>query len=175
MIAVQTISTSWTKSSRGGMLATMRSRVPKQLPLNLPSDFSNLVWHSISYSERNKFMEPFAVKVSTSFENNRFGCRNAEIQLQDNSATLIYRYQSGAPVRRFFDKTGTYVAPEHLIAISRNSWASIEYNDRLTCIDTGNWWYEHVIVNVAVGDNIPANVFLTTQPIEHYTQLAHLR
>jgi hypothetical protein len=62
-----------------------------------------------------------------------------------------------------------------LIAISRNSWASIEYNDRLTCIDTGNWWYEHVIVNVAVGDNIPANVFLTTQPIEHYTQLAHLR
>lgn len=175
MIAVQTISTSWTKSSRGGTLATMRSRVPKQIPLRIPSDFSNLIWHSIAYSDRNKFVEPIAVKVSTKCENDRFGCRNVEIELHDNSATLIYRYQTGAPARQFFDKAGTCVAPEHLIEIPQNRWAAVEYNGRFTCIDTGNWWYEHVVVNVAVGDNLLSNVFVTTQPIEHYSQLAHLR
>jgi hypothetical protein len=95
--------------------------------------------------------------------------------LDDNSATLIYRYQTGAPARRFFDKTGTYVAPEHSIEIPLNCWASIEYNGRFSCIDTGNWWYEHSVVNVAVGDVVSANVFMTTQPMERYTQLAHLR
>ncbi len=175
MIAVQIISTSWTKASRGARLATMRNRIPKRLPLRLPNEIPNLLWHSVAYSERNEFSDPIAVRVSTTCENNRFGCRNAEIQLHDNSATLIYRYQTGAPARQFFDKTGTYVAPEHIIEIPLNCWASIEYNGRFSCIDTGNWWYEHAVVNVAVGDIVSANVFMTTQPIEHYTQLAHLR
>lgn len=175
MIAVQIISTTWTKASRGARLARIRNRVPKCLPLRLPNDIPNLLCHSVAYSERNEFAEPIAVRVSTTCENNRFGCTNAEIELHDNSATLIYRYQTGAPARRFFDKTGTYVAPEHSIEIPLNCWASIEYNGRFSCIDTGNWWYEHSVVNVAVGDVVSANVFMTTQPMERYTQLAHLR
>ena len=175
MIAVQTISMSWTKSSRGGSLATMRSRVPKRLTLRVPTDFTDLVWHSITYSERNKFADPVGVRVSKHCENDRFGCRNAEIERHEDFATLIYRYQTGAPARQFYDQTGTCVAPEHAIKIPRNRWASIEYNGRYTCIDTGNWWYEHVVVNVAVGDRIASNCFVATQPIEHYMQLAHLR
>lgn len=175
MIAVQTISTTWTKASRGGSLATMRSRVPNRLPIKMPPDLTDLVWHSIAYSERNKFANPVAVRVSTNCENNRFGCRNAELELHEDFATLIYRYQTGAPARQFFDKTGTCVAPEHAIKIPRGRWAAIEYNGRFTCIDTGNWWYEHMVINVAVGDSIASNCFMATQPIENYTQLAHLR
>ncbi len=145
MIAVQTISTSWTKSSRGGALATLRSRVPSRLHLQMPTDFTDLVWHSIAYSERNKFVEPIAVWVSAHCENNRFGCRNAEIEFRDDMVTLVYRYQTGAPERQLYDDTGTCVAVEHAISIPRNRWASIEYNSRYTCIDTGNWWYEHVV------------------------------
>ena len=174
MYAVQTISTFWTKASRGGRLAKIRGRVPKRLPIRFPADFPKLVWHSITYSERNEFVDPIAVDVSEDCENNRFGCRNAEIELHDDSATLIYLYQTGAPARQFFDRTGTCVAPEHSIEIPRNRWASIEYNGRSSCIDTGNWWYEHVVINVAVGNNIAPNVFSTTQPIERYTQLAQL-
>lgn len=175
MIAVQTITTSWTKSSRGESLATLRSRISKQLPLRLSDQFAPLLWHSVLYSERNRFTEPFAVNVATHCDNNRFGCTNAELELHDDSATLIYRYQTGAPARRFFDKTGTCVAPEHSIEIPPNRWASIEYNGPYSCIDTGNWWYEHVVVNVAVASVISANVFMASSPLERYTQLAHLR
>ena len=141
----------------------------------MPPDFTDVVWHSIAYSERNEFVDPVAVRVSAHYENNRFGCRNAEIELHDDIVTLMYRYQAGAPARQFYDNTGTCVAPEHAIRIPRNCWASIEYNGRYTCIDTANWWYEHVVVNVAVGDHIALNCFVATQPIEHYKQLAHLR
>lgn len=175
MIAVQTISTSWTKASRGGSLATMRSRVPKRLPLKMPNEFTDLVWHSIAYSERNKFADPVAVRVVANCEDNRFGCRNAEVELHDDLAILTYRYQTGAPARQFFDKTGTCVAPEHAIKIPNNRWASIEYNGRFSCIDTGNWWYEHMVINVAVGSSISCNCFMATEPIESYTQLARLR
>ncbi len=36
----------------------------------------------------------------------------------------------------------------------------MEYNSRYTCIDTGNWWYEHVVLNVANGDQIASNCFV---------------
>jgi hypothetical protein len=51
--------------------------------------------------------------------------------------------------------------------LSCNRWASIEYNGRFTCIDTGNWWYEHMVINVAVGDFIPSNCFMASEPIEN--------
>lgn len=152
----------------------MRSRIPRQLPLRLSSELRTLLWHSVAYSERNKFAEPIAVHVATDCEDTRFGCTNAELEMHDNSVTLIYRYQTGAPARQFFDKTGTCVAPERYIEIPQNRWASIEYNGRYSCIDTGNWWYEHVVVNVAVGNVVSTNVFMATKPIEHYSQLAHL-
>ena len=175
MIAIQTITTSWTKSSRGGHLASARNRIPKQLPLPLTNESMSLLWHAVAFSEHNEFTQPVSVNVTTHCANNRFGCTNAEIELRDTSAILMYRYQTGAPARRYFDKTGTYVAPEHRIDIPNHCWASIEYNGRYSCIDTGNWWYEHVVVNVAVGDVVSSTVFMTTDPIERYTQLAYLR
>lgn len=174
MIAVQIIKTTWTKSSRGGSLATLRSRIPKQLPLPMRDEIAPLLWHSVVYSERNRFVDPVAVNVFTKCDDNRFGCVNAEIELHEDSATLIYRYQTGAPARKFFDKTGTCVAPEHRIEIPNNRWGTIEYNGRFSCIDSGNWWYEHVVVNVVVGPSLSSNAFMATQPIERYAQLAHL-
>ncbi len=175
MIAVQTITTSWTKASRGGTLATLRSRIPRQLPLQLTDDFPPLLWHSVAYSERNQFEKPIAIHIATQCNNNRFGCINAEIELHNDYAILMYRYQTGAPAPQFFDKNGNCVAPEHSIEIPHNHWASIEYNSRYTCIDSGNWWYEHVVVNVAVGASISPSVFMVTKPMERYCQLAHLR
>jgi len=134
-----------------------------------------LLWHSIAYSERNSFAEPFAADSASTCVDNLFGCTNVEIALHDHSATLTYRYQSGAPARQFFDKAGQCVPVEHVIEIPESCWASIEYNGRYSCIDTGAWWYEHVVVNVAVGGFVSPNVFMSTKPIEHYAQLARLR
>ncbi len=64
--------------------------------------------------------------------------------------------------------------PAHSIEVTPNRWAAIEYNGRFSCIDTENWWYEHVVVNVAVGNSVDANVFTNSDPIEHYCQLAKL-
>jgi len=174
MILVQTIATSWTKASRGGRLAELRSRVSKQLPARIVDDSAPVIWHAVEYSERNDFAEPCSVNSTTHMPNNRFGCSNIEIELRQDFAVLTYRYQTGAPARRFFDKSVNYLPPEHSIEVVNNRWASIEYNGRCSCIDTGNWWYEHVVVNVAVGNPVDANVFCTSTPIERYCQLAKL-
>jgi hypothetical protein len=175
MILVQTILISWTKASRGGRLAELRSRVPKRLPVRIADDSAPVVWHAVTYSERNDFVEPFSANTTIHISNNRFGCRNVEVEIREDSAILTYRYQTGVPARRFFDKSGNYVPPEHSIVVTENRWSSIEYNGRFSCIDTGNWWYEHVIVNVAVGTSIEANIFATSDPIEQYCQLTKLR
>ncbi len=174
MIAIQTIGTTWTKASRGGELAVMRSRVPKLLPLKSHSDLPDVLWHKVGFGETNRFESPLVNEVTSHVENNRFGCRNIYIDWTDCAATLTYRYHSGAPERFFFDNTGTPVPPEHSIHISMNHWASIEYNGRFTCIDTGNWWYEHAVANVAVMRSFDHRVFVASAPCEHYTQLAAL-
>jgi len=174
MIAVQTITTNWTKASRGRELATLRNRVPRQLPLRLPPGRPVLVWHDVLFSERNRFAGPFSEAVKTSAEDDRFGCSNVEIAIHHDAATLTYRYQTGAPARAFFAKTGEFRPPEHAITIQLNQWASVEYNGRLTSISTGDWWYEHVVVNVAVAESISPDVFIATEPIERYRQLAKL-
>lgn len=174
MIAVQTITTTWTKKARGGPLATLRNRVPKQFVLQLLGESSPLTWHVIRFSEDNEFRMPSAETVSESCDDSSFGCHNIEVTFTETSATLLYRYQTGAPAIQFFDRHGTPVPPEHRINIPSHRWASVEYNARYTDLYSGNWWYEHVTVNVAVGPSISDNVFLANKPIERFTQLTRL-
>lgn len=174
MIAVQTITTTWTKKARGGPLATLRNRVPKRFALQLLEGSSSLIWHAIRFSEDNRFQIPSAETVSESCGDNSFGCRNVEVTFTETSATLLYRYQTGAPAIQFFDSHGTPVPPEHGINIHSGRWASVEYNARYTDLYSGNWWYEHVTVNVAVGPSISDNIFLANEPVGRFAQLARL-
>ncbi len=174
MIAVQTIHVNWTKDSRGGELATLRNSVPRAFPLRIPTDFPALIWHTVKFAENNRFENPHTDSSCTNSPDDQFGCSNISVDLADNSAVLTYRYRDGAPPRQFYDKTGTSVSPSHSIKIRPNQWAAIEYNGRHTTRD-GMWWYEHVIVNVAVADTIDHRAFLAHSPIERYTQLASLR
>lgn len=174
MFAVQTIHTTWTKNSRGGDLAVLRNRVPTRAPLRLSANPSGIVWHSLSFGEQNKFNSAIADKLNKPNKDNQFGCNNIFVQLNDTSATLTYRYRDGAPARQFYDTAGTPVVPEHSIVVQPNQWATVEYNGRSTYWDCGTWYYEHVVVNLAVGDRIESNVFTAGSPIEHYKQIASL-
>ena len=174
MIAVQTIHIHWTKNSRGGELATLRNRVPRKFPLRIPPDFPTLVWHTLRFAENNRFETPHSEAIETDCSDDQFGCSNISIERGDDSAVLAYRYRDGAPPRQFYDKTGTNVSPSHSIVVGMNQWATIEYNGRHSTRD-GMWWYEHVIVNVAVTKTLDHRAFLATTPIERYTQLALLR
>ncbi len=174
MIAVQTIHINWTKNSRGGELATLRNRVPRAFPLHIPDDFPTLVWHTLKFAENNRFEAPHTEAIDTESSDDRFGCSNISIDLTNDSAVLTYRYRDGAPPRQFFDKTGANVSPSHSITVGMNQWATIEYNGRHSTRD-GMWWYEHVIVNVAVATSLDHRAFLANMPIERYTQLASLR
>ena len=174
MIAVQTIHVNWTKNSRGGDLATLRNRIPRAFPLRIPADFPDLVWHTIKFAETDRFENPHTESVVSDSSDDQFGCSNISIDHSDDSAVLTYRYRDGAPPRQFYDKTGTSVSPSHAIEIGINQWAAIEYNGRHTTRD-GMWWYEHVIVNVAVAATLDHRAFLANTPIERYTQLASLR
>ena len=174
MIAVQTIHLNWSKDSRGGELARLRNRIPRAFPLDIPSGFPDLVWHTLKFGESNRFESPHTETVSTTSSDDQFGCSNISIELAESSAILTYRYQDGAPPRQYFDKTGTNVSPTHSISIGLNQWAAVEYNGRHTTRN-GMWWYEHVIVNVAVASTLDHRAFLDGAPIDRYARLALLR
>lgn len=175
MIAIQTIKTTWTKASRGGKLAERRNRVPNTLPLTIPEDFPSIIWHSVQFSERNEFATPCVNERRTHEAEELFRYAKVEILLQEKAAVLTFIYQSGgAPVRAFYSKQGVPVAPAHSITIPPRRWAAVEHNGRYAERFDGNWWYEHIVVNVALLPIPATNIFTSSPPIERYCQLAHL-
>jgi hypothetical protein len=172
---IQTITITWTKASRGGELATLRARVPKQHPVKLKPDSQDHHWHALAYSEKNRFAAPIQDDLGSLSLDEPFQFASIEIACSGDAAILTCRYQDGAPARAHHDHTGTLVPEQHTLHIPPDSWAYLEYNRRLTDFDTGNWWYEHFIVSVAVGPKInPQNPF-PDPPARHLPLLSRLR
>ena len=175
MVIVQTIRVCWTKKSRGGRFAELRNKIPAALVVPQPSaDVEKLVWHDVQLLEENEFDFSGGGQLKRFPLNERFGTKCAFIEFDDSSATLTYRWLDGAPARTFMDQTGNYVPIERTIEIGSNQWGSIEYNGRFTGNDTGNWWYEWEIINVAVTNRFVPDIFVATKPVEQYSKLEKL-
>lgn len=174
MIVIQVIHTRWTKQARGGRLAALRNRLPKELPIFTGESVSDLLLQRIDFSDADSFSNPKQSVTALPREPSHWSEGNSEVHWLADSVQLHYRYQTGAPKQLFFRKGGGATAAHHVIGIIPGHWGSIEYNQRHTDLDTGQWWYEHVVVNVASGNTIQEDYFLRMAPIERYRRISLL-
>jgi hypothetical protein len=177
----QVICLHWTKAARGGEGARARGAVPvgfKVEAAELVGAEGVLCVDASQWGERNGFIEPVTVRRHRVLlaEGFSFGC----VAVSTNPEGLLVRYQydgthGGAPNRWFLNWPGSGGAPGRALLARGGEWVRVCYNGRFSDIDTGNWWYQQVTVNVAWFAGEPdGRVFLDREPAQELRALAEL-
>jgi hypothetical protein len=139
---IQIIRTVWTKTSRGGVLASQRNAVPNALPFaasfshNQPQD----IWvQRVRFSETNGFTEPtsgdssFVDEISILLEGVLVLRTGSSLSV---SLDLDPAHFTGAPAR-----TGRlYGRRPPSFSLLPGEWGRVSYNARH--IEDEGWWYE---------------------------------
>ncbi len=168
-VMVQVVRISWSKASRGGHLASLRTAVPNAFSLN--SDklrlCNGIYTEEQHWSESNHFQRPVKTKPHCE-ESDSYTFRCATICRSKEKVSIewIWNWQTGAPER--------YPA-RHQWTICPDEWLQLCWNGRFSDHDGGQWTYEEVTLNVAYTFQKPANNFFNdSQPsrrCDHRAQL----
>jgi hypothetical protein len=178
---VQVIRLHWDKSARGGQGARDRSSVP--LGFGIPADHllnadEQLHIEESHWGDRNAFAEPFHYRHQRVAldDGYRFGC--VTVSTHPEGLLVHFRWDwthGGAPDRWFITATGNAESASRDLVVRPEQWVRVCYNGRFSCIDSGNWWYEQVTVNVALFGGEPSGqVFVGSKPEREFKLLADL-
>lgn len=167
-ILIQHVHTLWTKRSRGGDGARIRSSVPHAVMLPTKcTGYSGWILHIATYAERDQFGQ-----------SDRCDCANDFQQLGIHD--LDMHFENGALAVRFYRDGNNAARPSplpfsDLPMIQRNQCIRLRYNGRYVDRCNGNWWYEQSCYNIGWFDSFANNVFLTTTPSNEFVEMAALR
>jgi hypothetical protein len=179
---VQIVRLQWDKSARGGQGARERSAVPQSFAIpatELTGNSAQLHVETSTWSERNAFAEPFSTRrhsVAIS-EGLKYGCVSVSAHLEGLQVRFEYdQANGGAPDRWFFNcPSGVGELPGRILLVGPEKWVRVCYNGRFSCIDSGNWWYEQITINVAWFAGEPdGRVFVAREPSHDFRALADL-
>ncbi len=169
-VLVQMIKVEWSKSSRGGQGARNRNSVPSAL--TIPDDLlgrwrGEILVDSSYWNEANDFARP----------NRRESERlPPDKVLRIGSVSIALRAEGSDVVRGPETLAIRFIPLSREIFMCRREWARVVFNSRFSCIDSGNWWYEQVIVNAGLFDGRPASsVFVESRPAWEFRRLTRLR
>lgn len=82
----------------------------------------------------------------------------------------------GAPKTVLFDEFGNQKPLQRGYVVEANTWNHLRWMERFSDFDTGNWWYEHTVVNLAYfAGAIDVDVFLNSEPTNQFVSLPILR
>jgi hypothetical protein len=174
---VQVIHVTWDKSARGGRLARSRNQVP--LALLLPGDLQpqigrHLLIHESRWGKANEFTNEFWSAGKAVALDEGFSYRGATVTIRrlDTGTEFTWRWNDWEGIRP--SRVGRNAS--HIVVVQQGGWVRIRWNGRFTCIDTGNWWYESVALNIGVHPDadIPDDFFLRSKPADECSKLAHL-
>lgn len=181
-ILVQVIHVTWDKSGRGGLAAEHRNQIPLVLPLPstlVPDIGRHLLIHETHWDYTNNFANATTSKVLAADSEAGFRYSCATVRPVEEGAELEWTWNvwGGMPPRRIRNSDGNTMPATHKRVAHENEWIRARWNGRLTCIDTGTWWYESVAINVGVcsDSEVPTDFFTRSEPCEDYTQMAYLR
>ena len=173
---VQVVHLTWDKSARGGEGARKRAAVPWAFEVqdgHLRQARGHLQIEVLLWGKDNDFSAPFKsrhekVPLADVY---RFGC----FTVSPNPEGLSVRYRwswhyGGAPDRRFLDVGGNGD-----LRVRAGEWMRISSNGRFSDHDTGVWWYEQTIFNVAAFAGEPSGrIFVESEPVRDLRLLEDL-
>jgi hypothetical protein len=175
-IIIQYIRTTWTKASRGGNNARRRNLLPRCLPLPLECFTARCAVHRAEFSEHSEFrLVESVAKASSLFE---LGIRDLAMEL-DGDCLLVHLLrdpQNAAAANRVYrDEPGNVVDKIRAFALQAGEWGQLRYNGRYVDFDTGHWWYEQSVCNIALFSDVAADRFVATPPTKRFAEIARLR
>lgn len=179
-ILIQHVRVVWTKASRGNPGATRRNAVPNgfEVPAAALTAAEAVAVHRVLIDESVEFRrvdEPIET-----FDGDgviEVGCVRVrrEGEGEGEGARVRFEYGGGGlPKRERVTAGGKWVPlREDVCLLSLGQWARIEWNARFVTASNGQWWYERITVNVALGATTP-DLFAASSPTAVYSQLADL-
>ncbi|SRR6266498_2377808 len=195
-ILIQSICIAWTKASRGGAAAVVRSRVPEAIPLPSVPEHSRpaFLLHFAEFREADEFCNgaPEVMSVLPASGPLRFG--RLLIRPFSESAEVVYLLQrpewapstqhvqaAYLPGRLGTGLTPCYVEPPQLripehqpaFRLGPGEWGRVTYNWRYS---HGYWRYERWTFNIALlgVEPVSSTLFLERTPSHVLTRLSRL-
>ena len=172
---LQQIDTQWTKASRGGEGARRRNESPTELALPLSGFAKPAAMHILDIFEWYGFELRERVECWDSIGEIRHPF--LDIQAEDNIVQVRFRRnpQNWAIANRtYVDDNGQPVLEAEAFVLRTDEWGRIRFNARFTDIDTGEWYYQHIVCNVGCFPSVQLDRFLATKPNYQFVELATL-
>ena len=144
------------------------------MPLRATQSPTRVIVSRVEFAESNGFDRPVLANETTDADPSLIGGPNGRVEINDQLCRLIYEHQEGEPRRTWARLEDGRAVSRDLIEVRVGEWTRLEYNLRMQDRPTGNWWYLHAVVNVAVNERIDANVFLASGPNLTVTRLSRL-
>lgn len=168
LIAIQSICTSWTKASRGGMNASARNHTLEILEvprLTSPFPYDVFLLHTVVYSESHHFQQPMQrLEQKEQTYPFRHDCLMLSFTENTLDITIEWERSKGVPRRLVFPRKG--------FSLQEHQWGRVIYNLRLSWED--HWAYEKHVLNIGFFPQFSPKVFLETQPAHTYRDIARL-
>src|SRR5262245_59507332 len=142
LIVIQSICTSWTKASPGGINAFARNHTPEILEVpTLASPFPEefFLLHTVIYRENSHLKQPMQ-RLEQKEQTNPFRHDCLKLLLTENTLDMIIEWErsKGVPRRPAFLRKG--------FSLREHQWGRVTYNLRFSWDD--HWAYEKRVLNI---------------------------
>lgn len=178
MLIVQHIAVTWTKASRGGEDARLRNSVPEVLIL--PPEICELQrtvrLHAVAAEESSRFRPDS--RCSDFGDPQHVNLKGFELKSDGVGVEVFYKRDPGNAAvgnRWTLDEAGSTEWRTPAFRLDLGQWGQAMSNGRFAGVDTGNWWYEKSVLNVALVEEPDLELFLRTRPAQRFVELASLR
>lgn len=201
MLIIQETALTWFKPERGGKPAEVRNKFRWTFPIERVPDKSDecVLDERRLYQQEGKFLTLSEYNKLMGFSPSRGKSEQpvkiADLRVKNVDFTVIDegkirvdfsmnpQNHNGAPHRHGHNKDfnnpdstlcGKDVLNETAFTLAEGQTGQIAYNARFSDWDSGEWWYEQTVINIA---NSPfrANIFLSGEFDYVYKQLENLR
>lgn len=167
-IVIQRVDCTWTKKSRGGEAARVRNAIPVVVPVPDAAFDSPFFLHHATFSEYRGFQLSERVLSGDRLPNRKL--HGIEfIMNEDNLLIRFHRDPYNAATPRAKPRT------VDVFSIGESQWGQLTYNGRYVDFDSGKWWYEKTVFNIARTPPNNPKLFLKTVPDYKFSEMAYLR
>ncbi len=166
-VVIQRVHCLWTKQSRGGDGARTRNAVPLAVLLPGIDCDSGFALHTAVFSEETNFKQADVVRAADDFA----GLGLRDLLLRRDGAVVHVQF-----VRDSYNAARPSSYPHHdVFGLRMNDWLRIVYNGRYVDHCSGVWWYEQSAYSVGFFSGCSADVFVATEPVSSFFEMAKLR